>query len=384
MMRFLTVPLGIALMAAGCTVIPNTGPTSSEILSQANRTTNRRYEVVEITPAVVDILKRRPVNSFYASFGDHRPSVEPVIGIGDFVAVTIWEAGPGGLFSAPLISDRFTTGSKSATIPDQVVARDGAITIPYAGRVRVANQTPQEVQRVIEEQLAGKAIQPQVLVTVTRPISNTATVTGEVGSGARVPLSVRGDRLLDVVATAGSVRAPVNETFVRLSRGSVTATVPMTAVVSNPRENIFIRPGDVVTLVREPQTFMAYGATGRNAEIPFDADGITLAQALAKAGGLLDFRADPAGVFIFRFEPASVVRQLRPEVAAAGGFVPVVYRLDMTDASSLFTAQAMRIQNRDVLYVTNAPMADVGKVLAVFNTVTGPLSSAAGIYNITR
>jgi polysaccharide export outer membrane protein len=384
MMRFLTVPLGIALMAAGCTVIPNSGPTSSEILSQANTTTNRRYEVVEITPAVVDILKRRPVNSFYASFGDHRPSVEPVIGIGDFVAVTIWEAGPGGLFSAPLISDRFTTGSKSATIPDQVVARDGAITIPYAGRVRVANQTPQEVQRVIEEQLAGKAIQPQVLVTVTRPISNTATVTGEVGSGARVPLSVRGDRLLDVVATAGSVRAPVNETFVRLSRGSVTATVPMTAVVSNPRENIFIRPGDVVTLVREPQTFMAYGATGRNAEIPFDADGITLAQALAKAGGLLDFRADPAGVFIFRFEPASVVRQLRPEVAAAGGFVPVVYRLDMTDASSLFTAQAMRIQNRDVLYVTNAPMADVGKVLAVFNTVTAPLGSAASVYAYTK
>lgn len=384
MMRFLTVPLGIALMAAGCTVIPNSGPTSSEILSQANTTTNRRYEVVEITPAVVDILKRRPVNSFYASFGDHRPSVEPVIGIGDFVAVTIWEAGPGGLFSAPLISDRFTTGSKSATIPDQVVARDGAITIPYAGRVRVANQTPQEVQRVIEEQLAGKAIQPQVLVTVTRPISNTATVTGEVGSGARVPLSVRGDRLLDVVATAGSVRAPVNETFVRLSRGSVTATVPMTAVVSNPRENIFIRPGDVVTLVREPQTFLAYGATGRNAEIPFDADGITLAQALAKAGGLLDFRADPAGVFIFRFEPASVVRQLRPEVAAAGGFVPVVYRLDMTDASSLFTAQAMRIQNRDVLYVTNAPMADVGKVLAVFNTVTAPLGSAASVYAYTK
>lgn len=382
-MRRCLVPIGLALLVAGCTGVPNAGPTSGEILSQA-AAPNRRYEVVEIGPAVVDILKRRPINSFYASFGDHRPAAETVIGIGDFVSVTIWEAGPGGLFSAPLVTDRFTTGSKSATIPDQVVARDGSITIPYAGRVRVVNQTPHEVQGVIEEQLAGKAIQPQVLVTVTKAISNTVTVTGEVGAGARVPLSVRGDRLLDVVASAGSVRAAVNETFVRLSRGPVTATVPMTAVVSNPRENIFLRPGDVVTLVRDPQTFLAYGATGRNAEIPFEADGITLSQALAKAGGLLDFRADPAGVFLFRFEPASVARQLRPDIAAPGGFVPIVYRLDMRDASSLFLAQAMRIQNRDVVYVSNAPLADLGKVLGIFNTVTTPVTQGASAYALTR
>ncbi|WP_438590806.1 hypothetical protein, partial [Klebsiella michiganensis] len=65
----------------------------------------------------------------------------------------------------------------------------------------------------------------------------TVTVTGEVTAGARVPLSGKGDRLLDVVASAGGVRAAVSETFVRLSRGTTTATVPMTTVVSNPREN---------------------------------------------------------------------------------------------------------------------------------------------------
>ncbi|MCJ2083440.1 hypothetical protein MKK49_19535, partial [Methylobacterium sp. J-090] len=57
------------------------------------------------------------------------------------------------------------------------------------------------------------------------------TVSGEAVSGARVPLSGKGDRLLDVVATAGGVKAPVNETFVRLSRGNLTATVPLTTIV---------------------------------------------------------------------------------------------------------------------------------------------------------
>jgi polysaccharide export outer membrane protein len=200
-----------------------------------------------------------------------------------------------------------------------------------------------------------------------------------------VPLTEKGDRLLDVIATAGGVSAPVNETFVRLSRGSTTATVPLTAVVSNPRENIFLRPGDTLTLVRDPQTFLAVGATGVNYEIPFSAEGITLAQALAKSGGLRDFQADPAGVFVFRFEPASVVRRLRPGSALlSSNFVPVVYRINMRDPNSLFVSQAFRMRNRDLVYVSNAPFTEVQKVLSVFSTVTAPIASGASLYSATR
>ena len=55
-----------------------------------------------------------------------KPSTEPVIGIGDMVSVSVWEAGSGGLFSGPLVADRFSAGSKSALIPEQPVGRDGA------------------------------------------------------------------------------------------------------------------------------------------------------------------------------------------------------------------------------------------------------------------
>ena len=65
-----------------------------------------------------------------------------------------------------------------------------------------------------------------------------------------------------------------------------------------------MRPGDVVSVARDPQTFTAAGATGQNAVVPFDAIGITLDQAIARAGGLNDNRADPSGVFVIRFERA--------------------------------------------------------------------------------
>ncbi len=225
-----------------------------------------------------------------------------------------------------------------------------------------------------------------MLVSVTKPISQAVTVTGEgVGTGGRVPLSGHGDRILDVVATSGGMRSTVSETFVRLSRGPVTATVPLTTVVSNPKENIYLRPGDVLTLVRDPQTFLAVGALGNATELPFTADGITLAQALAKARGLSDFQADPAGTFVFRFEPAAVVRRLHPGSKLLGTpLVPVVYRIDMRDPNSLFTAQAFRMRNRDLVYVSNAPFTELQKVLGVFNTVAGPVASAASVYAYAR
>jgi len=224
-----------------------------------------------------------------------------------------------------------------------------------------------------------------VLVSVTKPISQSATVTGEAAMGMRVPLSGRGDRLLDVIAQAGGVRTPVSETFVRLSRGNRTVTVPMTTVVANPRENIFVRPNDTLTLVRDPQTFLAVGALGNTTEVPFTADGLTLSQALARASGLREFQADPAGVFIFRYEPAAVVRRLRPNSPLLSSpQVPVVYRVNLRDAQGMFLTQSFRMRNRDLVYVSSSPFAELGKVLGVFSTVASPIAAGASIYTVTR
>jgi polysaccharide biosynthesis/export protein len=157
--------------------------------------------------------------------------------------------------------------------------------------------------------------------------------------------------------------------------------VAMTRVASDPRENIYLRPNDVLTLIRDPQTFIAYGATGKNAEIPFDAEGLTLSQALAKAGGLVDNRADPAGVFVFRFEPENIVRSLRPDspLIQSGRLTPVVYRLNLHDASSLFVAQNFHILSRDLLYVSNAPITDIEKALGIVNAAITPGVTAASV-----
>jgi polysaccharide export outer membrane protein len=302
---------------AGCAYLPTAGPTTGEVVDRGVQDNQIRYDVIDVDRRVVATLLAQPVESFRARFGKYGRPSPPKIGIGDALTVSIWEAAGGGLFGTSP-TDHVSAGSRSVTIPEQVVSRNGTITVPFAGQVPVAGKTTVEVQHEIERRLAEKAIEPQVIVTIAKSVSYAATVSGEVVSGSRIPLSVNGDRMLDLIALAGGAKAPVYNTFVRLSRNGITVTIPMARLVAEPTENIYAQPGDVLTLVQIPQTYSVLGATGQNAQITFNAERITLVEALAKAGGLQDLRSDPAGVFLFRFEPPAVVAALNAPQLATG------------------------------------------------------------------
>jgi polysaccharide biosynthesis/export protein len=384
-MKFaVTLVCSIGAGLAGCSTLPTAGPTVRDVEHQAIEANQTRFDLIDIDDHVVATLLAQPSETFRTRFGNYGKPPEPKIGIGDAISVTIWEAAGGGLFGASP-TEHLTAGSRSVTIPDQVVARDGGISVPFAGRVPVAGHSLLEVQHTVEQRLAEKAIEPQVIVSITKSVTNSATVAGEVVNGARVPLSVSGDRLLDLIALAGGAKAPVYATFVRLSREGVTVTIPMETLVSEPAENIYAWPGDVLTLVQVPQTFSVLGATGQNAQVPFGAEKITLVQALAKAGGLLDQRSDPSGVFLFRYEPAAVVGALSAPVLATGpeGTSPVVYRLDLSDANAYFLAQRFPVDDKDIIYVANAPLNELQKFFTLLNTLTGPVITGIVVKNAT-
>lgn len=278
-----------------------------------------------------------------------------------------------------------TAGRPGTAIPAQPVGPDGTITIPYAGRVIAAGRTATELGRRIEALLSPIAIDPQALVIVQRGAGSAVTVAGDAVKGARVPLSPGGLRLLDVIAAAGGADAPVQATHVRLSRGGVTATVPLSVLIADPQQNIFARPGDVLILSRVPQTISVFGAAGRNASITFDTERLSLAEALAKGGGLLDQRADPSAIFVMRYEPAELVRALGQPVAARApaGLSPVVYRLDLADAKSYLLAKRFPVRDQDIVFVAEAKLVPITRALQALSQISGPVSSALVICQTT-
>jgi len=332
-----------------------------------------RYVIIDVDERVASICAAQPRDTLKV-FANYHPAPDIRIGIGDSVSITIWEAAAGGLFSAAPNDRSLSAGSRTATLPNQVVPRDGTIQVPYAGRIRVVGLRPAEVERLVVERLQGKAIEPQAVVTISENVSNTVTVTGEVVQGARVPLTVKGDRLLDIVAATGGLKAPTHEAFIRLTRGRSTVSVAFNSILADPRENIYVRPGDAITVARTPQTFTAFGSAGKNASIPFDAAGITLEEAIAKAGGLEERLADPTGVFLLRFEPINLVRELVPgrPLPSEGNFIPVVYRLNMGSPNAYFLGRAFQVKDKDILYVATAPAVPVTKFLAMVGQLTSP------------
>lgn len=383
---------GTALIAtaflAACTALPSAGPTSTEIVDNENTSSEdpvSGYVIVDIDGRVVSVLNTRPKTSLFSMFRTGKKAPDVRLGVGDSISVTIWEAGAGGLFSTASL-DKTTPGSRTATLPVQEIAQDGTIQIPYAGRLKVAGLRPAQVEALIVKELKGKAIEPQAVVTLAKSRSATVTVTGEVTNGMLAPVSVSGDRILDVIATAGGIKAPAYETFVSLTRGETTATVAFNSILADARENVYLRPGDVLTVIKQPQFFTVFGGASRNELVPFDAAGITLEQALARAGGLLDHRADANGVFLLRFESAAIAAKLRPDRKdqIVTPVVPIVYRLSLRDMNSYFLARSFQVRDKDILYISNAPMTEVQKFLSVIGSVTAPVISGAAVYGAVR
>lgn len=337
-------------------------------------------QVVDVDDGVVrQLVDKQKLQLFSETFGDQAPSAQ-LIGAGDTVEVTIWETPPATLFGVASVDPRLTATAAPAALPAQMVDREGLISVPFAGRVQAAGLTPAAVSAAIVQALKGKANQPQVLVRVLQNISSTVAVVGEVNVNVRMPLTAGGERLLDALAAAGGVRQPASKTSLQVTRGTQYHALPLDLVIRDPRQNIPLRPGDVVAALFQPLSFTALGATGKQDEVPFEAQGISLAQALGRMGGLTDNRSDPRGVFIFRFEPLAALDWPRQPVAATpDGLVPVVYRLDLSDPRSFFAMQGFPMHHRDIVYVSNAPIAELQKFLNVVFSITYPVLNAVNV-----
>ncbi|HUL41864.1 MAG TPA: polysaccharide biosynthesis/export family protein [Burkholderiales bacterium] len=382
----LTFSLGV-LILHGCSSLglPDAGFVKSDVKPIETGPNPAGIQIVDVTDKVArELLAHRATHMFSDTLGS-APINAQLIGPGDVVEVTIWEAPPATLFGAPQITlasaqAASLTTSQVTTLPDQMVDSEGFINVPFVGQVKAAGRLPTEIEAEITKGLKGKANQPQVLVRVIHNVSSKVTVVGDVTNSTLVPLTPRGEKLLDALAAAGGVRQPVDKMTIQVTRDDNVYSLPLETIIKDPRQNVPLHPGDVVTALFQPLSFTALGATGKNEEINFEAQGITLAQALARTGGLIDNRADAQGVFIFRFEPSDTLKwPHQPVMVTPDGKVPVIYRVDLKNPETFFVAQSFPVENKDLLYVTNAPLAEVQKFLNVIYLITSPALNAAAI-----
>lgn len=375
--RGMLLPIAASLLLTGC---QSFGPSRQNLLDAGRVPAgpvepSADIQVVQVHGGMAQQLQpAKPWPAFSTVLGGTRP-VGTVVGVGDALEVTIWEAPPATLFGGGVYDTRIGTGisaARSNALPELLVGPDGTITVPFAGRVPASGRTLGQIQETIVSRLRGKANAPQALVRLVRNATAMVTVIGDVGQATRLPLTPAGERLLDVLAAVGGVKQSVNLVTIQVSRGGANYRMVLSDIIEESENNVILAKDDVVTALYQPYSFTVLGASGRNDEIRFEAFGITLSQALGRIGGLQDGRANPRGVFLFRWED--------PETPG-GARKPVIYSFDLKDPAVYFLAQQFRISDRDMIYITNSPVAELQRFVGIISQTILPISAAKTIAN---
>jgi polysaccharide biosynthesis/export protein len=284
---------------------------------------------------------------------------------GDNLNITIYEVGYSLFGSAMSIDpqvDETTARDHRIGVP---VDDEGNISLPYVGTVHVEGLVPEQVQRAINARMRGLSQSPQSHVSITESVANSAYISGAVAKPGRLRLTAVHERLLDFIALAGGPSIEPDDVEVRLVRKDQAASTRLGVLRADDSNNIVLFPGDRIELIKRPRTYSVLGASDRVSQVPFGTGNVSLAEAIARAGGASDARADPRGIFIFRLVEVE-----------KGTLKPLVYRINMLKTEGFFFAQRFTMRNGDVLYFSNSPTNLPTKLINVINQLTSPIVTA--------
>lgn len=364
-----------AISLSACATLPSSGPTGSQIQRSIERSdATSSIKLIELRD--VSMLPASPVAPL-AVLQNLTPPPTDMVGPGDVLDIAIYESGVtlfgGSKPSADSGTGTFDTTSKAERLLANRVDDNGDIQVPYAGRLHVAGLTIGQVESKIRKALRGYSQNPQILVTMRETITNSIIVAGEVMKPGRLVLPTNRETVSDVVALAGGYRGEAKDLTVRLQRGALTEEFRLNDAVASDQGAIRLYPGDRLSVMRAPRTFSVMGAPAKAELFSFGAAKVSLAEALAQAGGSSAGFGDPKAVFIFRY----VVNQ-------DGVAEPVVYHFNMMEVGEYFLAQRFMMQDKDVLYIGNARANQPSKLIQLVSQLFSPLVTATSAAQALR
>lgn len=358
--------LAATLVVSSCG-LPRSGPDKTEVMTGSIKSRGNAF-VVPVTDRINRIAGTPAALGFSDSFRDAGQLGSDTIRPGDTLGLTIWENVDDGLLVAE--------GQNATALEEVQVDGSGFIFVPYAGRIRAAGNTPEAVRRIVTEKLDEQTPDPQVEVRRLAGNGATVSVTGAVGGQGVYPIERPTRTLGTMLAQAGGVAVPPEIARVTLTRGARSVQVWFDDLYADPGHDIALRAGDSIFVEQDRRSFTALGATGGQSRVPFESQAISAMEALAQVGGLNPTLADPTGVFVLRYEPERIARQVLDRDDLKGR-QRMIYVLDLTAPNGLFVARDFEIRDDDTVYVTEAPFTQFNKTISALTGTLGQTTAAA-------
>ena len=361
--------LFIATFVVASCGLPRPGPNKREIFAGSVQEQGNAY-IVSVNDRVVQATAGGESQGFDSAFLNAGRIGADTIRKGDRLLLTVYENVEEGLFG--------TAGAPS-TLTELQVDQSGHIFIPYAGRIRAAGNTPEQLRGIITRKLDSQTPDPQFIVARAAGDGSTVSIVGAGGQGV-FPIEASTSTLSTMIAAAGGVTTDPENTRVTVIRGKHKGTVWLEDLFESNKQDIALRPGDRILIQEDTRRFTALGATGGQSLVEFPQPTMTAIEAIAFMGGLNSNLADPTGIFIFRDESPDFANRVlgRNDFQTPKRFA---YVLDLTEPTGVFLGRDFQIRDGDTIYVTEAPYVQWTKTLSVLTSSVGAaqsLSAASG------
>ena len=361
--------LAAVALAASC-ALPRVGPNKREIFAGSVQKEGDAF-IVSVNDRVTRATAVVPALGFSQSFQSAGRLTSDTIRPGDVLGLTIWENVDDGLLAGDL--------ANSTILEEVQVDSAGFIFVPYAGRLRAAGNTPNQLRETITSKLEDQTPDPQVQVRRLAGDGSTVSLIGAVGAQGVYPIERPTRTLATMLSNAGGVSIQPEVAQVTVTRGKDSGKIWLQDLFDHPELDIALRGGDRILVEEDTRSFTALGATSAQARVPFESQNLSALEAIAQVGGLISTTSDPTGVFIFRNEPAEIAGQVlgRDDLQGAQR---MVYVLNLTQPNGLFVARDFVIRDNDTLYVTEAPYAQWTKTISLLASPLTPLANVQTLF----
>lgn len=362
--------LALVGILAACT-LPRVGPNKREIFAGSVQNKGDAF-IVAVNDRVTRATAVVPALGFSSEFKNAARLTSDTIRPGDVLGLTVWENVDDGLLAGE---------AQNSTILEEVqVDSAGFIFVPYAGRLRAAGNTPNQLRETITAKLEDQTPDPQVQVRRLAGDGSTVSLVGAVGQQGVYPIERPTRTLSAMLANAGGVTIQSEIAQITVIRGNSQGKIWFQDLYDYPQLDIALRGGDRILVEEDRRAFTALGATSQQARVPFETQDLSALEAIAQVGGLISVSSDPTGVFIFRNEPAEIAGQVLGRTDLQGA-QRMVYVLNLTEPNGLFIARDFVIRDGDTLYVTEAPYAQWTKTISL---ISGGLTPIADLATLTQ
>jgi len=360
--------LGVALMSSGCAA-----PGMKLNMRSGAQVTTTQIDGLNITlrPLNAQVLKPQGARTIEAATLRDIISEKPQpyrVGPQDILLITVWDHPE---ITLPL--GQFRTDAATGMVVDE----EGFLYFPYVGKVAVNGLTTSQVRDTLTTQL-GKVLQnPQVDVKVLAYRSQKVFVGGEVKTPAVYTVTDVPFTLAEAVNRAGGFLSTADDSRLLLIRGDRTWRLDFQALMTagNQIGQILLKDGDSLHVPnsKEEPVYML-GELVKPGTMPLVHGSLSLAQAIAEAGGIQGLSADASSIYVIR---------------QAGTSSSVdVFHLDARSPTAMVLADHFQLNPRDIVYVDAGTLVRFSRVMSMLvptvQAVTSTALTAVEIRNLRK